>query len=170
MHHSRMTYPTVAQTDFPIGDLLARIRELEAELAAERASKAAPAAVPKPKKSLSKRAPDDFRTAAELWLAGEAVERLPPKAYKAGTARVVAVTFADGQTVRLSTYLPGADGIAAAVRTARTVRQGKPERATKPWENPDWYRTGTWVRDARGAWRLVDPAPCPAVVSAEFVA
>ncbi len=158
--HYRMTYPTVAQTDFPIGDLLARIRELETELARERTAKA-PAPVAKAKYP-SKRDPTDFRTAAELWLAGEAVERLPPKAYKAGPARVVQVAFADGVALRLSTYLPGPHGLAAAARTARTVRQAI--------HRPDWWHVeGTWCRDPRGAWRLVDTQPCPDIVSAEFV-
>lgn len=116
--------------------------------------------------------PASWRTAAEAWLAGETVQRPRRSAYKkASRPSTVAVTFADGVVIRSSTYLPGEDGIADAVRFARTVRQStklsQVERLRRRAmrlqdEAPQWVHTPK-------GWRLVTYRACPDVVSARYV-
>jgi len=170
---SLIEMPRFARTDFPAGDLMARIRELEAELAAERAKNAELAThtrVARVATRARKGAPD-WRTAAECWLAGEPVVRPSRAAYKRSKApQTVRVDFADGESVRLSTTLDGPEGIAECVRTARASRQGRPRMVDRLRARAAKNETsGEWVRDAVGRWRCVEVWPCPAVLSAEFV-
>lgn len=113
-----------------------------------------------------------IRTAAEEWQAGEAARRPRKSAYRKGEAKAVRVTFADGVTVRASTYLDGDAGIIEAVRFARTIRQSPRIDRMHKGKRGVWFeenRAGQWVRDGKGCWRLLQIRECPAVVSAEFV-
>jgi hypothetical protein len=117
----------------------------------------------------------DYRTAAEIWAAGGTVKR--SKRTKNGTARTAIATFADGETVRVTTYLDGQAGLNEAGAFARSTRQNplrfEPYRH-KTWDGKVEHRNRIignptqWVRDGAGVWRLVAIEQCPEIVSLRY--
>lgn len=82
-----------------------------------------------------------------------------------GLTRTLAaiVEFADGQTYRVSTYLDGQAGLNEAAAHVRSLRQVP---TVQPWDRP----SGQWLRDAKGAWRLVPELhDVPAIASVRYV-
>lgn len=218
-----------------IARLRARIATLEAvPVVAPNTSPDNVHRLPAPRQRAARDVQPDYRTAAEVWLAGDVLCRPKKADYRKGESKPVEVVFADGETVRTSTYLDGQAGLNAAGQFARATRQnvqrvdaplpwlalydhvaakvgcriaradGESWRFEGPGDDsatdcydsqaalrevcnrhdldffaemdearalcPEWVEAtragaGTWVRDSRGTWRLVDIQNCPDIVS-----
>lgn len=110
----------------------------------------------------------DYRTAAEKWLAGEKVTHPKKSEYKKSCgAQSVVVTFADGESMRVSTYLDGQSGLNEVARFCRTARQFSHIGKRLAWQGNDI--PGTWIQDSAGCWRCIPKMlAVPAIVSVEY--
>lgn len=115
----------------------------------------------------------DYRTAAEVWRAGDVLKRAGRAAFKRSRGpQTVTVLFADGIEMRVSTYLDGQEGRNAAAQFARSVRQAEPVPMVEILRRRARGETGQapeWIRDTKGAWRKILIGSCPDVLSVEFV-
>lgn len=161
-------------------DAAEEIARLRARLAVLEASNA-PAPSPTPATVRThpraiQRAPSvkpDYRSAADVWLSGDVLHRPKKSDYRKGVSKPVVVTFADGEIMRVSTYLDGQAGLNSAGQHARAIKQGRPptmiEILRARTAGVD-LGAGKWVRDSRGTWRLVQVTDCAPVLMAEYAA
>lgn len=147
-----------------IDRLRSRLQSLEATNA--RTACPTPANVTRLPAARKTRLAPDYRTAAETWLAGEVLSRPKKAEYRKGESKPVAITFADGVVMRVSTYLDGQAGLNEAGRFARASRQARPNmvETLRRRARGEAQAVGRWVRDSGGAWRLVNIQPCPDIV------
>jgi len=166
----------ICGTSLDAADEIARLRARIATL--EAANDTAPTPTPAkarthPRAVQRAASEPDYRSAADVWLAGDVLHRPKKAEYRKGVSKPVVVTFADGEIMRVSTYLDGQAGLNSAAQHARTVKQARPPamieilRARTRGIDLD---AGKWVRDSRGCWRLVQVTDCAPVLMAEYAA